>query len=176
MAVCSPLLALYQLELDKRCEIACNNSAMENISRQVFYSLHALFFFAFPLSYMIFSQKKMFLALRTTRIVPFQLSGSVEISNMRHKKAAKTLFALTIAFVFCWSPFMVIRTLMYFHLVEPGAIWRISQLLICLNAVSIRSNNVRYLWWKPQNKLAQRVLLSQLFRRLSSKQTSGRIS
>ena len=135
LAVCSPLLALYQLELDKRGEIACNNSAMENISRQVFYSLHALFFFAFPLSYMIFSQKKMFLALRTTRIVPFQLSGSVETSYMRHKKVAKTLFALTIAFVFCWSPFMVIRTLMYFHLVEPGAIWRISQLLICLNAV-----------------------------------------
>ena len=103
----------------------------ENVGRQVFYSLNAFFFFTFPLSYMIFSQSKIFRALRTRRTVPTQM----EASNTRHKKAAKTLLALTIVFIVGWSPFMVIRTLMYFHLAQPDVIWKSSQLLICLNTV-----------------------------------------
>lgn len=134
-AVCSPLPALYELKLDERGEIECNNTTWGDTGRQVFYSLHAFFFFAFPLSYMIFSQSKIFLALRTRRVAPAQLLQRVETSNARHKKVAKTLLALTIAFIFCWSPFMVNRTLMYFHLAQPGVFWRSGQLLICLNAV-----------------------------------------
>ena len=136
LAVCFPLLILYRMELDQASgEFVCNNKAWGHIGRQIFYSLHAFFFFVFPLSYMIFSQSKIFLALRTRRIVPSQLSQGVERSNRRHQKVAKTLFALTIVFVICWSPFVMTRTLMYFHLTQPGAIWRVSQLLICLNAL-----------------------------------------
>ena len=135
LAACSPLLALYRLNLNERGEIECNNIAWGDIGRQVFYSLHAIFFFALPLSYMIFSQSKIFLALRTRRIAPTQLLRRVETSNARHKKVAKTLLALTVAFVFCWSQFMVNRTLMYFYLARPDGIWRTAQLLICLNAV-----------------------------------------
>jgi len=54
-------------------------------------------------------------------------------SNQRYRKAAKTLAALTIAFVLCWSPFMITR-LIYFHMVSPGVVWKASQLFIFLNA------------------------------------------
>lgn len=135
LALCSPLLFIYQLEQDENGQPVCDNAAWGHIGQQVFYSLHAFFFFAFPLSYMIFSQGKIFVALRPRRIIPFQLSRNIEKSNMRHKKVAKTLLALTIAFVFCWSPFMVNRTLMYFHSAQEGVIWKMSQLLVCLNAV-----------------------------------------
>ena len=51
----------------------------------------------------------------------------------RHYKVAKVLAALTIAFVICWSLFMVTRTLLYFHFTNGGYVWRASQLLILLN-------------------------------------------
>ena len=53
----------------------------------------------------------------------------------RHYKVAKVLAALTIAFVICWSPSMVTRTMLYFHFTNGGYVWRASQLLILLNTV-----------------------------------------
>lgn len=133
LVVCSPLLFLYHLELDTGLPV-CDNSAWGTIGRQVFYSLHAVFSFVVPLCYMIYSQSKIFCALRAQVIVPVTLSA-VESTRKRQKKIAKTLAALTTVFVFCWSPFMVIRTLMYVHLAEPDMIWKVAQLLVCLNAV-----------------------------------------
>ena len=130
---CVPLAILYQMVREENGELVCNNTTWGDVGRQIFYSLHAFFFYIFPLSYMIFSQSKIFLALRSRRTVPSQRDA--ERSNRRHQKIAKTLFALTVAFAICWSPFMITRTLMYFHIAEPGALWRMSQLLICLNAV-----------------------------------------
>lgn len=71
-AHCSPLLALYQL-VDENGEMVCNNTTWGDVGRQVFYSLHAFFFFVFPLSYMIFLQSKIFRALRTSRVAPTQM-------------------------------------------------------------------------------------------------------
>ena len=130
LAVCSPLLALYQL-VDEKGEMVCNNTTLGDVGRQVFYSLHVFFFFVCPLSYMIISQSKIFRSLRTRRVAPTQM----EISNTRHKKVAKTLFALTTVFVLCWSPFMVMRTLKYFYLAQSNVIWTSSRLLIILNTV-----------------------------------------
>ena len=54
-------------------------------------------------------------------------------SNQRHKKVAKTLPALSLAFFSSQSPFMIPRLLMYFNLVSPGLVWRAAQLMIFLN-------------------------------------------
>ena len=132
LAVCSPLLDIYRLETRGNA-IVCVNTTWGDIGRQVYYSLHATFFFVLPFLYMILTQRIIHRALRA-RVVPTISNSFIEKSIQRHKKVAKTLIALTVAFAICWSPFMVTRTLIYFHVASPGLVWRVSQLLICLNA------------------------------------------
>ena len=133
LAVCSPLLHMYHVETQENGAIVCVNTTWGNTGRQIYYSLHAAFFFVVPLFYMILSQTVIHRALRT-REVPVKRNSFIQKTNQRYRKVAKTLVALTIAFVICWSPFMITRTLMYFYLASPRLVWRASQLLICLNA------------------------------------------
>lgn len=131
--VCSPLMPIYRVVAQENGAIVCVNTKWGDIGRQIYYSIHAIFFFAIPLLYMIFTQSLIHRALQT-RVVSIISNSYIARSNQRHKKVAKTLAALSVAFVLCWSPFMVIRTLIYFHLASPDLIWRAAQLLICLNA------------------------------------------
>ena len=131
LAVCSPLVPIYRVEIQENGELLCTNTTWGSIGRQIFYGLHAILYFIIPLSYMIFSQTQIFRALCSrSRLIN---NNFTERSNRQHRKVAKTLAALTAAFVICQSPFMVTRTLLYFHLASYGFIWRGSQLLICLN-------------------------------------------
>ena len=130
-AVCSPLIFIYRVEIRDKGNIVCVNTSWGNKGRQIYYSLHGAFFFVLPLLYMIVTQTRIYRALRD-RAMP-RHSYSREESNQKHKKVAKTLAALTIAFAICWSPFMITRTLIYFHLASPDVAWRVSQLLICVN-------------------------------------------
>ena len=132
-AVCSPLLHIYHIETPENGAIVCVNTTWGNTGRQIYYSLHAAFFFVIPLCYIIRTQTVIYRALRT-RELPVKRNSFIRKSNQRHRKVTKTLIALTITFVICWSPFMITRTLMYFHLASTGLVWRASQLLICLNA------------------------------------------
>ena len=131
LAICSPLAHIYRVETSENGRTICANTTWGTTGRQVYYSLHATFFFVLPLLYMIFTQRNIFRALHS-RVLP--INDSVILSsNNRQKRVARTLVALTTAFALCWSPFMITRTMLYFHLVSPGLIWRGSQLLICLN-------------------------------------------
>ena len=132
LAVCSPLLHIYYVRTNKNGELVCVTKGWQDIEPKIYYSLHATFFFAIPLLYIILTQCRIFHTLRKS-VVPIS-NLFMKRSNQRHKKAAKTLLALTIAFVLCWSPFMITRTLIYFHMASPGLVWRASQLLIFLNA------------------------------------------
>ena len=130
-AVCSPLIFIYRVETLENGDVVCVNTSWGNKGRQIYYCLHGAFFFVLPLLYMIVTQTRIYRVLRD-RAMP-RHSYSREESNQKHKKVAKTLAALTIAFVICWSPFMITRTLIYFHLATPDFAWRASQLLICVN-------------------------------------------
>ena len=132
LVVCSPLLGIYRLETRGNA-IVCVNTTWGDIGRQVYYSLHATFFFVLPFLYMILTQRIIHGALRA-RVVPTIRNSFIEKSTQRHKKVAKTLTALTISFAICWSPIMVTRTLINFHVASQGLVWRVSQLLIFLNA------------------------------------------
>lgn len=134
LAVCSPLLHIYRVKKYENGDVVCVNATWGTTGRQIYYSLHAMFFFAIPLLYMIFTQRQIRRALRS-RVEALPMRNSfISKYNRRHKKVAKTLAALTIAFVLCWSPFMITRTLIYFHMAFPNFVWTSSQLLICLNA------------------------------------------
>ena len=131
LAAASPLLYAYQAQKDSRGAVLCTNIKFRDLERQIYYSIHAVFFFLVPLIYIIYAQSSIFLTLRSS-VFPTQNALSTAHSK-RHLKAAKPLVALTVAFVTCWSPFIIIRTLMYFHLTDGGYVWRASQLLIFLN-------------------------------------------
>ena len=130
-AVCSPLIFIYRVETLENGDVVCVTTSWGNKGRQIYYCLHGAFFFVLPLLYMIVTQTRIYRVLRD-RAMP-RHSYSREESNQKHKKVTKTLAALTIAFVICWSPFMITRTLIYFHLASPDFAWRASQLLICVN-------------------------------------------
>lgn len=76
LAICSPLLFLYQVELDETGQAVCGNTGWGYTGKQIFYILHAIFLFVFPLCYMIYSQSKIFRALSSNRIVPSAFSAT----------------------------------------------------------------------------------------------------
>lgn len=127
----SPLLYAYQAHEDSRGGVSCTNIAFNNLGRQIYYSIHSICVFLVPLIYMIYAQSSIFITLRSS-VFPTQNPFSAACSK-RHRKAAKPLVALTVAFAGCWSPFTIIRMLMYFQLTDGGYAWRASQLLIFLN-------------------------------------------
>lgn len=134
LTVCLPLLHIYRVETYQNGDVLCSNATWGTAGRQIYYSLHTIFFFAIPLFYMIFTQFQIRRALYS-RVKVLPMGNSFIMNhNRRHNKVARTLAALTIAFVLCWSPFMITRTLVYFHMASFNFIWTSSQLLICLNA------------------------------------------
>ena len=146
--VASPLLYAYQTQTDDTGTVSCTNIMFGDIARQIYYTIHAFYFFLVPLVYMIVVQKRVFLSLRSN--VASNTSNTIaSMRYKRHYKVAKVLAALTIAFVICWSPFMVTRTLLYFHFTNGGYVWRASQLLIDIDIdivkYGLRSNIIRSL-------------------------------
>ena len=142
----SPSLYAYQTQTDDKGTVSCTNIMFGDLARQIYYTIHAFCFFFVPLVYMIVVQKRIFLSLRSS--VASNTSNTIaSMRYQRHYKVAKVLAALTIAFVICWSPFMVTRTLLYFHFTNGGYVWRASQLLIDIDIVKygLRSNIIRSL-------------------------------
>ena len=129
----SPLLYAYQAHEDSTGAVSCTNIAFRDLGRQIYYSFHSICFFLAPLIYMIYTQRTIFVTLRSSVFPTQNVSVSAACSKLRHRKAAKPLVALTAAFVGCWSPFIITRMLMYFKFIDGGYIWRASQLLIFVN-------------------------------------------
>ena len=129
----SPLLYAYRSHTDNRGAVICTNNTLGDLGRQIYYGIHAVCFFLVPLTYMIYAQSAIFLTLRSNIFLTHNAFSTAH--TKRHLKAAKPLVALTIAFAICWSPFTIVRALIYFHLVDEGYVWRASQLLILSNTV-----------------------------------------
>ena len=88
LAVCSPLVHIYHVKTDKKSDVVCATSNWGSIVPQIYYSLHTAFFFAIPLMYMIFTQRRIFRTLRS-RVVPVS-NSSIRKSCQRHRKVADT--------------------------------------------------------------------------------------
>lgn len=129
----SPLLFAYVVKVKKDGSFVCNNSSFGVLGKQVYYSFHTVFIFVVPLLYMIYAQSTIFFTLMS-RVPPTE-NILIAASSLRLRKATRTLMALTMAFIICWAPFIVVRTLMYFHLMPVGYLWRGCQVLIVLNTV-----------------------------------------
>ena len=130
-----PLLYAYDVEQDDSRVMSCDNMLLGDLGRQIYYCIHAVFFFLLPLTYMVYSQIIISRTLRSNVFLRQNAFTRTCSNRGMHRKVAKTLAALTFAFVICWSSFIVIRTLTHFdHL--PGKCYAltVSQALILLNA------------------------------------------
>ncbi|XP_067035257.1 QRFP-like peptide receptor [Acropora muricata] len=134
LAIGSPLLHAYRIVREEESgKAVCSNKPFGDLERQIYYGIHGVCFFIIPLIYMLYAQFIIFRTLRSrAQSFPEQSRFSTTLTSP-HRKVAKTLTALTVAFVICWSPFMIFRTLRYFHLWNEKHVWRTSQLLILMN-------------------------------------------
>ena len=134
LAIGSPLLHAYRVVREEESDKAvCSNEPFGDLERQIYYGIHGVCFFIIPLIYMLYAQFTIFRTLRSrAQSFPGQSCLNTTLTT-RHRKVAKTLTALTVAFVICWSPFMIFRTLRYFHLWNERHVWKSSQLLILMN-------------------------------------------
>ncbi len=85
LAVCSPLLHIYRVETYENGDVLCSNATWGTTGRQIYYSLHAIFFFAIPLLYMIFTQFQIGRALRS-RVKVLPLRNSLIVKHNRQTR------------------------------------------------------------------------------------------
>ena len=126
LVISSPTASINKVETGEDGKLICTNTSRGSIGREIYYTVHAILFFIIPLIYMIATQRKIFRSLRAN-VIPMCNSHIIN-TNQRHKKVAKTLAALSLAFFSCQSPFMILRLLMCFNLVSPGLVWRAAQI------------------------------------------------
>lgn len=132
LSLCSPLLYAYSIKQGKNGLKVCNNEkTWPDIARQLYYVLRAFFLFCFSLMFMIWAHYKIFKSL-STNIVPVVSQHCV--TKYRQRKVSKMLTVVTGAFFALWMPFIVTRTLLYFHITENQTVFRFSQLLVCIGA------------------------------------------
>ena len=65
ITIASPLLYAYEVHVDASDAVFCTNTNFGDLGRQIYYSIHAVCFFIFPLIYMIYTQRSIFLSLRS---------------------------------------------------------------------------------------------------------------
>lgn len=113
-----PLLYAHDVEQDDSGVISCDNMVLRDL---LLYS--RCFLFLLPLAYMVYAQIIIFRKLGS-KVFPRQNAFTTSCSNRgMHRKVAKTLAALTFAFVMCWSPFIVVRTLTYLAICQVRAMY-----------------------------------------------------
>ena len=133
LVISLPTASINKVETNEDGKLICANTSWPwgSTDREIYYTVHAILFLIIPLIYMIVTQRKIFRSLQAN-VIPMCISRIIN-SNQRHKKVAKTLPALSLAFFSSQSPFMIPRLLMYFNLVSPGLVWRAAQLMMFLN-------------------------------------------
>ena len=131
LVISLPTASINKAETNEDGKLICANTSLGSTGREIYCTVHAILFFIIPLIYIIVTQRKIFHSLRAN-VIPMCNSHIIN-SNQRHKKVAKTLPALSLAFFSSQSPFMIHRLLMYFNLVSAGLVWGPAQLMIFLN-------------------------------------------
>ena len=130
----SPLLFAYNVSINESGLTRCTSISFGDLGKQIYYSIHGIGVYIIPLVYMVYAQTKIFRTLRARAATARDNFITGPTNCLR--KVAKTLAAFSIAFVFCWTPFIMFRTLIYYRVIEEETYsWVGCQLLILLNTV-----------------------------------------
>ena len=138
----SPLSYAYTVA-DRNGRLHCSNTNFDEMSRQIYYLVQAVFTFFLPVLVMLESQKKISKGLRR--------HSKIYCAAMQHKNAhwkrvmaqekrvSKFLTWLWGFFVFCFAPNITLRTIDHFISIRRRSeiwnqIWHVSQTLALLNS------------------------------------------
>ena len=133
---CTPLLYAYHIVEDKETgKSQCLNTQMGDKGRQIYYSIQVGLLFLGPLAFMTWAHIRIFKLLSIhERTRSSLLSVSDEGQGLHQNKITKMLAVVTVIFFVCYGPFMVIRELRYFYVYNGMAIWKLSQMMIFIQA------------------------------------------
>ena len=94
IVIASPLLYAYEAQVDTGNAVSCTNIKFGDMGRQIYYSINAVCFFVFPLIYMIYTQRSIFLSLRLGGFTTRNALETVRTVQRQHK-VAKILAVLS---------------------------------------------------------------------------------
>lgn len=144
--VCSPLLYAYTIVKDEMGIDQCVNIAWGDNGRQIYYTIQAILIFMFPLFYMAYAHFRIFRILKVHSIARERLASRQQETHSQ-RKIGKMLLIVTCIFVACYFPFVVIRSLKYFYILNHEMTWRLVQLMIFTQAAV---NPVIYCFYNKQ--------------------------
>ena len=135
--LCSPLLYAYTVKPNENKQLLCMNTAWPDIARQIYYTLHSVLLFWLPTLFMAYTQFTIARFMRSYVTPSSSVSAQSRVektARLRQRKVFKIFGVITLIFIICWSPFIIIRTLMYFYLNGGGLLWKGCQLMIFLSS------------------------------------------
>ena len=125
LVISSPTASIDKVETNEDGKLICANTSWGSTGREIYYTVQAIHLIFSQFHLCIWLQRKIFRSLRAN--VSPMCNSHIINSNQRHKKVAKTLAALSLAFFLCQSPFMILRSPMHFNFVSHGLVWRAAQ-------------------------------------------------
>ncbi|XP_020914808.1 QRFP-like peptide receptor [Exaiptasia diaphana] len=152
---CAPLIYAYIIVKDKSGLDQCLNIAWGDKGRQIYYSVQGILLFVFPLGYMVYAHFKIFRILKKHSITRERLS-SRRTETKSQQRVGKMLLVVTCIFVACYFPFVIIRSLKYFYVLNHNMIWRLVQLMIFTQAAV---NPIIYCFYNKQFRVVFKDLL-----------------
>ncbi|EDO49915.1 predicted protein [Nematostella vectensis] len=118
LIICSPLIFFFHTSQIGWCE----NTALGDIARQIYYGIQSLFLYTFSLLFMIWAHCRIFRAL--AKHSSFRKGTSTPLMIQSERKLTRMLVAVTATFCLCYSPYITVRTLKYFKLTGTSVLWR----------------------------------------------------
>ena len=146
---CTPLLYAYHIVEDKETgKSKCLNKQMGDKGRQVFYSIHAGLLFLVTLVFMTWARIRIlkFLSIHQRTRSSLHLVSD-ERQGLHQNKVIRMLAVVTVIFFVCYGPFMVIRKFRYFYIYNGMGIWKLSQMMIFIQAAA---NPIIYCFYSQQ--------------------------
>ena len=172
ISLSSPLIFVYNVEHEYPGggRTLCKNLYWGHLGRKVYYTISAVILFVLPQFLMICTYVKINRDFRN-RVLPTQVTqASVKA---RQRKASRMLGLVTLVFCVLWTPFVLLRTLMYFDLYHGYMSWKLSQ-LVALSSTA--TNPFIYSFYSAQFRVAIKRVLTCGCVRIAAEDSSPGLS
>ena len=171
---CTPLLYAYHIVEDKETgKSKCLNKQMGDKGRQIYYSVQAGLLFLVPLVFMTWAHIRIFKLLSIHERTRSSLySVPHKRKGLQQKKVTRMLAVVTVIFFACYGPFMVVRTFRYFYIHNGMGIWKLSQMMIFIQAAA---NPIIYCFYSQQFRYTLKDFICCCFKCAKPRSSSSRL-
>lgn len=127
--------------------VNCRNTYWSGEANVIYFSIQMILLYVIPLGLILHTHYRIFRFLRTKvssndnepNLTTLQIrlrTNTIVRQRERNKKVYKLLSIVTTVFLLLWTPFMVVRLMLYANVSFPLIIWRVSQLLLAIQAAA----------------------------------------